>query len=322
LKQFAALADNGDTVTTMSGERNEKLEIEDEIDALFKLPLVEFTVGRNALALRLKKTGLHDVADRVKSIQKPSSSAWAVNQLYWKHRNAFDRLIATSQRFSRAQASQHANKAADMREALAERREALSDLTREAGALLRDAGHNPTPDTIRRITATLEALTTGSSMADAPRAGRLTADIGPPGFESLAALAPSTVRQEQPRESTRVIPFKPPASTGASKREELRQAKTAAATAAVEHAERVLRETRTMAQEVAADLKEATEHADAMEKNRREAEQQFDKARIAAGEARQRLQKVTAEATKAAKLLENAERALAKAKEDAASLEN
>jgi len=306
----------------MSGERNQKIEIDHEIDALFKLPLAEFTSVRNDLASRLKKTGQRDEAERVKSIQKPSSSAWAVNQLYWDHRDAFDRLIATSQRFSRAQASQHANKAADMREALAERREALSDLTREAGALLRVAGHNPAPDTMRRITATLEALTTGSSAANAPHAGRLVADIGPPGFESLAALAPSSARHEQPRESTRVIPFKQPASAGVGKREELRQAKIAAAKAAVEHADRALRETQTMAQDVAAELKEATTHADEMEKNRREAEERFDEARIAASEARQRLQKVTAEATKAAKLLENAERALAKAQEDVASLES
>src|SRR5262245_17220855 len=161
----------------MSGERNEKIKIEDEIDALFKLPLAEFTIARNALASRLKKTGHRDEAERVKSIQKPSSSAWAVNQLYWNHRDAFDRLIATSQRFNHAQASQHANRAADMREALAERREALSDLTRQAGALLREAGHSPAPDTMRRITATLEALSTGSSEADSPHAGRLLADI-------------------------------------------------------------------------------------------------------------------------------------------------
>jgi hypothetical protein len=322
LKQFGTLAHNGDAVATMSGEQNEKIKIEDEIDALFKLPLAEFTVARNALASRLKQTGHREEVERVKSIQKPSSSAWAVNQLYWNHRDAFDRLIATSQRFSRAQASQHANKAADMREALAERREALSNLTREAGALLRDAGHNPAPDTMRRVTATLEALTTGSSAADAPRAGRLLSDMGPPGFESLAELAPSSVRHEQPRESTRAIPFKQPASAGVSKREELRQAKIAAAKAAVEHAERVLLETQTMAQDVVAELKEATAHADAMEKNRKEAEERFDKARIAASEARQRLQKVTVEATKAAKLLENAERALAKAEEDAASLES
>ena len=279
----------------------------DELDALFRLPLADFTLARNTLAAHLKKSGRHDEAERVKSIQKPSIAAWVVNQLYWKHQGAFDRLTATAKRFGRAQ---HANNSAEMREALAERREALSDLTRQAGPMLRDAGHNPTTDVMRRITTTLEALSTGSSLTDAPPAGRLTADIGPPGFESLAAFAPTATRSEQRRESTRVIPFKPPA----------REAKIAAAKAAVETAERVLHETQTMAQDVAAALKEATAHADEMEKNRREAEERFERAKAAADEARQRLRKVTAEATKAARLLENAERALAKAREDASDI--
>src|SRR5262245_43804946 len=188
-------------------------DIEKDLDSLFKLPLTEFTTARNDLAARLKKSGRRDEAERIKSLSKPSSSAWAVNQLYWKHRDEFNRLLATAERFTQAQESRGSDKNADMRAALAERRDALAELTKIAAALLRDAGHNPTPDTLRRITTTLEALSTGSSSTEASP-GRLTDDIGPPGFESLAAFAP-------PRESTRVIPFKPPAT---NKREDLRQA--------------------------------------------------------------------------------------------------
>jgi hypothetical protein len=305
----------------MSGEQSEaKVNIEDELDALFKLPLTEFTVARNALATRLKKTGRGDEAQRVKALVKPSISAWAVNQLYWKHRDAFDRLTATGERFTRAQASQLAGKNADTRGPLAERRDALLELSRLAGALLRDARHNPTPDTMRRITTTLEALSTGSSLSDAPSAGRLTDDIGPPGFESLAAFIPG-IEQPERRESTRVIPFKLPARTGADRREEERQSRIATAKAALQSAERTLHETRTMAQDLAAALKEATEKADETEKNRREAEERFEQARVAAGEARQRLQTLTAEAARAARLLQDAVRALAKAQEDVGNLE-
>ena len=34
-----------------------KVELEDDVDALFRLPLAEFTGARNALAARLKKSG-------------------------------------------------------------------------------------------------------------------------------------------------------------------------------------------------------------------------------------------------------------------------
>jgi len=73
-----------------TGEENEtKLTLENDVDALFKLPLAEFTVARNAMAARLKKAGSRGEAERVKTMNKPSISAWAVNQLHWKHGDAF-----------------------------------------------------------------------------------------------------------------------------------------------------------------------------------------------------------------------------------------
>jgi len=149
-------------------------KLEDDVDALFKLPLADFIGARNNLAARLKRGGRADDANLVKALAKPSVSAWAVNQLYWKHRDAFDRLLATSQRFRQAQTSGTAGSIADMRESLDARREALSHLSDLATVLLRDAGHNPTPDTIHRITTTLEAVSAHPTPYDGPTPGRLT----------------------------------------------------------------------------------------------------------------------------------------------------
>ena len=77
-----------------------------EIDALFRLPLNEFTAARNALAAKLKKAGRADDSAQVKGLAKPPVSAWAVNQLYWKHRDLFERLLAAGDRLRSAQASQ------------------------------------------------------------------------------------------------------------------------------------------------------------------------------------------------------------------------
>ena len=74
-----------------------KLELNDEVDELFKLPLAEFIGARNALAARLKQSGRANDANLVKTLAKPSVSAWTVNQLYWNHRDAFDRLLAAGQ---------------------------------------------------------------------------------------------------------------------------------------------------------------------------------------------------------------------------------
>src|SRR5882672_5457814 len=150
-------------------------KLEDEVDALFRLPLAGFTGARNTLAARLKKSERGDEAARVKVLAKPSISAWAVNQLYWNHREAFDRLIASGERFHKAQASRVGGKIADMRSALDARSKALSELSDLATSFLLDAGHNPSLDTIRRITSTPEAISAMSELAsrsDAPRPGR------------------------------------------------------------------------------------------------------------------------------------------------------
>ena len=153
---------------------------EDDIDSLFKLPLDEFTSARNALASRLKKSGNREEADRVKGLPKPSVSAWAVNQLYWNHRSKFNALLEAGARVAQTHAAQLSGKPTDIREPLAVRREALQVLSRLAESVLRESGHSPAPDTLRRITTTLEALS-AKTMSDAPL-GRLTADAAAPGF--------------------------------------------------------------------------------------------------------------------------------------------
>src|SRR5258708_27383303 len=114
-------------------------KLDDDIDALFKLLLTEFVGARKTLAARLKQNGFVSEAEGVKALAKPSISAWTVNQLYWRQREAFDELIATSQPFRKAQSS---GKMVNMREALGARREALSRLSALATEALRDAGHN------------------------------------------------------------------------------------------------------------------------------------------------------------------------------------
>src|SRR5689334_3290070 len=105
-------------------ERSNADSIATEVDALFKLPLPEFTAARNALASKLKKAGHQAEADAVKALPKPSVAAWAVNQLYWRHRKEFDHLIDTGERFRKAQATHLAGKSADIRGPLNARREA------------------------------------------------------------------------------------------------------------------------------------------------------------------------------------------------------
>ena len=301
-----------------------KSRLDDDLDELFRLPLAEFTAARNSLARQLKQAGRGNEADFVKTLAKPSISAWTVNQLYWQHRDAFDRLMATGHRFRQAQTFRTAGMAG-MRGALDARREALAHLSDLATALLHDAGHNPAPDTIRRITTTLEALSAYASLSDGPRPGRLTQDVDPPGFESLASFVSSAGVIAKPQ---RVISAEKPDHVDTSTRrkteptgnvhllEERRQAKIAAAKVSLQEAKNLLTEARTRAKSLEAAQKKADADARAAEKQRLEAEERFEKARAASEAATQRARSVWVEVQEASQAVKAAERGVEKASKE------
>jgi hypothetical protein len=319
----------GTAVLKFSEHKRKRLDdLEADIDALFTLPLAEFTGARNALAAQLKKSGRGDEAVIVKALAKPPTSAWAVNQLYWNHREEFDGLIALGERFHKAQKS---GKVADMRASLDARREVLSQLTDLATSLLRDAGHNPSLDTLHRITTTLEGMSVYASRSDGPRPGRLTHDVDPPGFESLSSFVPGAGMERQEAGGGRQAAGIPTRSTGsrksssaatnkrindASQLEETRKTKVADAKVSLQDAKRSLSETRARAQSLEAAQKKADAEAKQAEKHRREAEAKLEKAKAASEDAARRARNVAVEVEEAARALNNAERAVEKASKE------
>jgi DNA repair exonuclease SbcCD ATPase subunit len=288
----------------MSNVRQIRRSLDEDLDGLFRLPLGEFTAGRNALAAQLKKRGRVDEADLVKTLLKPPISAWAVNQLYWSHRAAFDRLIAAGGRFLQAQTSRLSRKVADMRAALDARSAALTQLSELATALLQDAGHNPSQDVIRRITTTLEAMSAYASSPDGPRPGRLTQDVDPPGFESLASFVPSAGKPELKKEPARQ---KAEPLVDNRKLQETRKENIAAAKASLQEAKRVLNEARSKAQTLETAHKKAYAEAREADKQRREAERRFVKAKAESEDAELRVQSAASELEEATEELEAAE---------------
>jgi len=281
-----------------------KSKLEDDIDALFKLPLAEFTSERNVLAARLKKEGRRDDADRVKLLAKPSVSAWAVNQLYWDHREAFNQLMATGKRL------RPAGRAQGMRDSLDARREALVNLSELATELLREAGSNPSLDTLRRVTTTLEAMSAFALLSDGPTPGRLTHDLDPPSFDSLASLmsrAATTEKIEEPaaRKST--------TNANVRRLEEARRAKITDAKVTLQDAKKSLTEARARVQSLELASKKANAEA-------KEAEKVLEKATAAANNANRRAKSVATEVEEATKTVEVAKRAIEQATKELESL--
>ena len=303
-----------------NGERQPtgtKPEHKDNVDALFRLPLVEFTGARNALAGRLKKAGSKNEADRVKALVKPSVSAWAVNQLYWQYRDDFDQLIATGKRFRQAQKS---GKVADINGIIDARRESLTHLTDLATSLLQDAGHNPSQDTMRRVGNTLEALSVYGSFPGGEPSGCLTHDVDPPGFDSLASLMSGvgmpklTVVPPRPtpshKSSAATDNPRKPATDDLRRLKDARKSEIAAARVSLEEAKRGLGKAQAREQRAKAAQTKANSEAQKAEKDRRAAEQGFQKARFASEDAGRRARSAASEVVEATKAVADARRAV------------
>jgi hypothetical protein len=134
----------------------------------------------------------------VKALVRPNLPAWAANQVYWSARPEFDALLASVERLRKTQQSGAGGTA--LRDAMKARRETLDLAVRAASARLASAGHGTNPDTLHRVSKTLEALA-----AQAARPGRLVQDLEPPGFDAFATSGVA----EMPRRSPRAEPAVP-----------------------------------------------------------------------------------------------------------------
>jgi hypothetical protein len=275
-----------------------------DVDALFKLPLGEFTSARNALVAQLKKDGRQAAASQAKSLARPSVSAWVVNQLYWRHRKTFDRLLEAGDRLRRAHPAQRTGDNA--RDPKSVRRALVTELAGIAADLLREAGHGDTRNLIRRVTSTLEALSSYGRFPGAPAAGRLTDDLEPAGFEAVLGHLPESGRRAAggPKGHLR--------SPGA---QEERKRLIAAKKAAVRAAERALKLARKEAERAAKARAAAATRAKAIEGERAQMEIRFARISSAAGAAQAEARDAAAKADQAARAAEGAARTLEKARD-------
>jgi len=160
----------------------------ERLEALYQAPLGEFVKARNTLAAALKREGHLDAADRVKTLSKPTPGAWALNQVYWRARAEFDRMIRAGDDLRRLQEQMLAGRAANLREVMAERQAAVHDVVERAAEYLREDGNAVTAATRQRLTTSADAMAAYGSGSASYQPGQLADDIDAPGFAALATL--------------------------------------------------------------------------------------------------------------------------------------
>jgi hypothetical protein len=264
-------------------------DLESQIDALFQLPLDQFTGARNALA---KESGQASV----KQLAKPPVAAWAVNQLYWDRRDDYDTLVDAANEMRRTHKAVIEGKKGDLRAATREHDRAIDIALKSTLALMKERGQPVTDATRQAILNTLRALP-----ADQP--GRLTQVLSPGGLEMLAGLSPAkrTKETKSPKEDikgteprVKVAPASKGADAKAAREAARQKAERDAAQRAVRDAEHEAKRMEFESARAAREVARAEKHLDA--------------ARAAIDQAREALETAERDATAAQRAMDAAVR--------------
>lgn len=233
------------------------------LDRLFMAPLKDFTATRNALASSAGTGG-----PAIRALEKPSAAAWAVNQVYWRYRRVYDKLVRASERIRAGHAQRLKGKRVDLAPLELAHRAAVKAAAAVARDVLLAADDAATSATMKAVQDTLEALP-----VDGPP-GRLIRPPAPVGFDALGSLLQQAGVQTQ---SAAIVPFASPTKAGTAKdRRAEREAARAKAEASArearrraletkrKHVEGRLEEARLRLDVLTADLRTATSDVDSL----------------------------------------------------------
>jgi hypothetical protein len=164
-------------------------DLERELDALYALPLDEFTKARNDLASRLRRAHQAEASAEVKALKKPSVTAWAANQLARSHPDLIGELVEAGERLREVQQRALGGSAAtsEVGDAASRERDAIRALVSAARTAL---GPRATAPILDRLSQTLRAAAVDPAVAPALIAGRLAEDLQAVGFGPLEAVEP------------------------------------------------------------------------------------------------------------------------------------
>lgn len=127
----------------------------------------------------------------MKKLAKPSVPVWTANQLARREPGELRALLRSAEELRKAQRRALGGKgAADLRDRLDEQRRAVRALAHLGRDILADEGRAVSDAIVERIAKTLDAAALDEGSRFLLRAGRLTDELEPPGFEALAGMAP------------------------------------------------------------------------------------------------------------------------------------
>lgn len=151
--------------------------IEHTIDALYGLPLSEFTPARDAAAKARRAEKDREGAERLRQLRKPNLVAWSINRARRAEPAAVDELISAGDRLQEAQRQLvSGGERGLLRDAAADERALVGRVAALAEAELAAAGRTADATTQSKLFATLHAAAADADIRAALAAGRLVRD--------------------------------------------------------------------------------------------------------------------------------------------------
>jgi hypothetical protein len=179
------------------------VDLPDDSDALYELPLEDFVRERDALARRLRQEGDKEAAARVKELSKPSRAAWAVNQLVRSQPKARQALVEAGEASEHAASRLGDPEAADeLRLAATAGRRAVSELMAAARGLVSKDGKSLGEGPLRGVEDTLHAALADPEIRAEVAVGRLTRERQTVGFPGLVAADPPAPTKQRGAKAT------------------------------------------------------------------------------------------------------------------------
>jgi hypothetical protein len=210
---------------------------------------------------RLGKAGQTEAAAEVKKLAKPSVPVWTANQLARREPGELRALLRSAEELRKAQQKALAGKGvADLQKRLDEQRRAVRALARLGRDILADEGRSVSDAIVERIAKTLDAAALDEGSRFLLRAGRLTEEVEPLGFDALAGMSVTPAKGRRTAAKA-----KPKGGAVADARRRLQEAQRKARERAREatHADREADRAESAAAKARSGAREARERADA-----------------------------------------------------------
>lgn len=198
---------------------------DEALSTLHQAPHGDFVAERKRLSGALKSGGDKDAAGRLMKVGRPPISAWAVNQLWWHARAAFEDMLASAKKLK-----------GGALDAMGEHKAALRKLHERAKEILEQEGNAASLGTLARIDTTLSAIAAAQGF-DPDLPGTLSEDRDPPGFAALgiAAVGPPAPAVEKKAEVVAAVAEAARAAAAAEKEAREKAHALEKAEAEVEH---------------------------------------------------------------------------------------